>query len=325
MRNRTSLAGFIALSSLLPSTLAIGVYLWALSTIDELPARLATRFSADNAAGGFITTSPASLALLIFSTPTIALVLSLVFFLAPARRGVPARSLTGLLAGISVLTPGLSLSILSAQKGLTDPSGESIGFLDILWPPLISVLLGLTISLLVQPEPHDADKDLPGSTGDHGRKLNLPNGAASSYFDSIRQSWLTHTLLAFVAIIVVAVSILANHWWVGLITLAIIFTLSMGLNWRLRISHQGLSVRTAWGWPTINLTLNEISSAEVSEISSNGMWLGLGHRTNEYGTGIITRTGKALRITRMNGKIFEVTCSNPEVAAGVVNELIKQR
>lgn len=79
----------------------------------------------------------------------------------------------------------------------------------------------------------------------------------------------------------------------------------------------GFSYRSPLGIPRGIISHEEINKAEPVEINA-GDWGGWGWRKNGSGTGLITRSGAGIRITRSNGTYVEASCADAPTATALL-------
>lgn len=79
-----------------------------------------------------------------------------------------------------------------------------------------------------------------------------------------------------------------------------------------------------WRWPTTNIPIASISSADVRRIHAL-QYGGWGYRLCGRGCrGLIVRSGEALIIKRTDGRSFVVTVDDAARAAGLINDTVKR-
>jgi hypothetical protein len=105
-------------------------------------------------------------------------------------------------------------------------------------------------------------------------------------------------------------------------TLLLIVAAAAGVAFRVRVSAEGLRVRSVLGWPTTRIRLESIEKAEVVTVSPFAEFGGWGWRIAVDGRrGIVLRTGQALQVVHGGGRVFVVTVDDAATAAGLLNAL----
>lgn len=123
--------------------------------------------------------------------------------------------------------------------------------------------------------------------------------------------------------IAMAVLLLAQGipaWWItAAVALLLVGAVVTTLSFRVRASAAGLQVRSAVGWPKIEIPAASISSARAIQIDPFAEFGGWGYRISADGRrGVVLRGGSALEVTRADGRRFVVTVDDAETAAAVL-------
>lgn len=314
----------IAQTCAIPLVVTVGWLAWALSVRDRLPDPFATHFEADGVADHF-------------SSPTVAefieqgafiagftLLLVACLFFRGSRQGPVARWMAGLTAGSPVLVAVLLGTVVRRQLDLPSSEHVTLPWTGLVMPLLVGTAVGTFVALIVEPEPAEsaltADAPEAEGGGDHGRTIPVRPGGKLAWHGQTRSARFLQ-LFAFGAIaLLLTVFVLAPSWWSALAAVATAVVLLSVLSWRIAIDARGVLVRSALGWPRFFVELHDIDHAEVADVRF-GNWGGWGVRFGSYGTGIITRNGKALRVVKQDGTLLDVTCNTPETAAGAIRSL----
>jgi len=90
--------------------------------------------------------------------------------------------------------------------------------------------------------------------------------------------------------------------------------------WRVSVDSAGLEVRSLLGLPRFVVPFAAIESAEVIPVRPLRTFYGYGLRWPKRNlTGIITRAGVGLKVTRTDGRVLVVTVSQAAEAAALLN------
>lgn len=96
--------------------------------------------------------------------------------------------------------------------------------------------------------------------------------------------------------------------------------------WSVEIDGRGVSARSAYGWPRVHVTTDEIDSVTVIDVHPLRDWAGWGLRFNRKGdTGIVLRSGSAVSINGKNGRRTVITAQRSEQAADALNQVLDKR
>ena len=134
---------------------------------------------------------------------------------------------------------------------------------------------------------------------------------------------LTVTVLLLVAAGVVAALVGARSSIEVLFFLLAVVVIVSALDvmfWRVSIDSAGLGVRSLLGVPRFVVPFAAIESAEVIPVRPLRTFYGYGLRWPKRNlTGIITRAGSGLKVTRTDGRVLVVTVSQAAEAAALLN------
>lgn len=96
--------------------------------------------------------------------------------------------------------------------------------------------------------------------------------------------------------------------------------------WRITADRRGLTARSILGWPRVVIPVEKISAVAVINVTPLADFGGWGWRFASHGrSGIIMRAGRAIEVTRTNGKRFVVTVDDAQTGAGVLAAARRQR
>lgn len=136
----------------------------------------------------------------------------------------------------------------------------------------------------------------------------------------------TFVLVSAVTIVALVLSapVLVSALYSGLL-LVIALLVAGTVFWRVRVSAEGLVVRSALGIPRFTVPISDIDTATVTDVQPVRDFGGWGLRWGGPGRfGIVTRSGEALEVRRNNGKSFIVTVDDAETAAALLNSLVRR-
>ncbi|MBF0815784.1 DUF1648 domain-containing protein [Microbacterium paludicola] len=103
------------------------------------------------------------------------------------------------------------------------------------------------------------------------------------------------------------------------VTLLVMLAVATTIVFRVRVDDEGLHVRSAMGWPRVSIPHGEIARAEVVHVEPFAEYGGWGWRVAlGSGTGVVTRRGEGLRVTRNDGRTFTITVDDASTAAGLL-------
>jgi hypothetical protein len=112
--------------------------------------------------------------------------------------------------------------------------------------------------------------------------------------------------------------------WVALFAILIVGVVGT-LSWRVTIDERGLLARSVYGYPRFVIPMAQVRSARTVTTAALRDFGGYGIRWGGRGRfGVITRSGEALEITRLNGSSLTVTVAHAGAAARLLNSLVER-
>jgi hypothetical protein len=138
---------------------------------------------------------------------------------------------------------------------------------------------------------------------------------------------LTLSVLVLIATTVFTLAVSGDGGWIlALVTLVLVILIATTLVFRVRISAQGLQVRSVLGWPRWIVGAEDVAEARAVQVDPMAEFGGWGLRIAADGRrGVVLRTGEALQVTRTNGRVLVVTLDDARTAAAVLTAAARAR
>ncbi|RSS54066.1 DUF1648 domain-containing protein [Streptomyces sp. WAC01280] len=301
----------------LPFVLALAVHLLLFARWrDELPAELATHFSAGGEADGW--TGPTAYVLV---STALLLGLAAGWTALVRRRYLWAAWATAGFAG------GLLVQLLRANR--VDDPFVTVGFspgMDLGIALVVAVVAGAAGWALSSLVPAEAEPSVPGEDPDGGPRLPLAAGEAVGWSKDTGSRALT--VLSVLALAAAPVPLLVATWPGALLGLLGLVVGVPGLalaRVRVTVDRHGLTVRSALvPRPRVRVPLDGVEGASVREIDAVADFGGWGYRVRAHRTGVVLRSGEALVVRRGSGREFAVTVPDARTAAALLNALVER-
>lgn len=307
---------------LVPAVVGLGGVVLIIIALPDLPDPVAIHWGVTGQPDGF---GPAStnLVLLILFT-----VLYSVFALVAARGNdgfsVIQKALLATAPFLAVLLTAVLAGSLVLQRGLADAT-QAPSVLPLL---AVGAIAGVAMGIgawffLPAVTPRSAAETVPPT-------LELGATERAVWISSAGPAGMLTTLLlgslALVGVVTIVAVVLAAPPLFALACCALIVFLSLlvasTVFWRVRVTDQGLVVRSALGIPRFAIPLTEVDEATVVTINPTRDFGGWGLRWGGRGRlGVVTRSGEALEVRRLNGKSLIVTVDGASNAAALLNAL----
>lgn len=317
-----SRAGQIAISALCGlSLLGVAAGL-ALSWRDSLPDPVATHWSGDGGPDGFMSLGAFVTVLLVTGAILVALFSAIGFF---GGRSASARRLS---VGLNVWIGGFLGAVLAGslwvQRGLADASGAVTPGWVLLGAVLGPGVLALVAVMLV---PADPRAPASGPLAQGVERADLASGE--------RAAWIGRATIARPAVVILAAVVLAtaaaavlSRTWVLLAVPALVVLLALAISAvTVRVDRDGLTVRSALGWPRTRIPADEVVRATVTAVDPLRHFGGWGWRMSLDGsgrTGMVLRRGEGLAVERTAGRGFVVTVDGAKDAAALLNTMAER-
>lgn len=312
----------IVLGVVLPVVLALVSLSLQLLWLPTLPSPAATHWSAAGEANG---TGPA------WTFPVLTLVLGLAL---PVLLGVLAlatidsgRRAAGVLVAVAAgpigFLPVVFAISIAVQRGVATAQDSRLPP----WLPLIALLVELAIGVVVFltfPELPAPVRVLPAAPA----PLAIPEGATLAWSRAARAPWpLTAVVLLAIAVTgVLGVTALLSGSLVGLVPLSATVLLSVSalllLQVRVTVGAAGVTMAGEFGLPRIRIPYSDITGVSVVEVEALADFGGYGIRYGRGGvTGVVLRSGEALRIERRGRRTLVITVPDAATAAAAIETM----
>jgi len=243
---------------------------------------------------------------------------------APAPTASTARFLAAVNLGLAVMLTVISVASMGVQLGVADAADAP----DISgWAAVGSAcaVVATLVGWFAQPAASDGDQraesvepSASGRTEWSGFFVMAPSG----------QVLLGIGVLITVALtgVLVARASLTGSWGSALlmigVTALLLLAVGTSLVFRVRVTTDGLRVRSILGLPSTRIRLSDIAKVEVLDVDPLRDFGGWGWRIAVDGRrGVVLRAGRALQITRISGRRFAVTVDGADDAAAVLEGL----
>lgn len=300
---------------LLPMTLmSVIATVRSLQRFPMVPDPMATHFDVAGNADGFA--SPVStIALLsgIMIAVVIAMAIALRFRYLTGTNG---RILSGSANATVVLLALIQLDLFKSQTTLTDAA-------DAFLPPStlgvtfgVAAAVGVGIGLASPP----TSKNKSGASVEPELVVAEPEESEWRRIETLHPGVQVFVVLSIVAVVGIA---LMSPSWISIGAAALVVILVVATwGWRLRIDAHGFHYSGFLGFPRATIPYASIASVEFKDIRPAD-WGGWGWRIAGAGTGLITRSGPGVRITRTNGRVLEASARDAERAVNLLNYYVQ--
>ncbi|WP_144877094.1 DUF1648 domain-containing protein [Microbacterium sp. 1.5R] len=239
--------------------------------------------------------------------------------------GGAARLMGALAAGMSAFAAVMSLGSLWIQRDL-GPGAEVPGVGGVIGAAAAGLLVVGGLAWVVQPRYRTPAGQLLAPRQD----VRVGTGERVVWLATATMPWGALMLLGLVlaGMIVLAVVMLllgvAGWWVVALGALVTALALAATASYRVSITPEGFSARSLLGRPRVDIAPDEITGVRAIDVSPFGDFGGWGWRISVDGrTGIVTRRGPAIEVSRRDRKPFLVTIDGAQEGAALLQRYVE--
>lgn len=232
-----------------------------------------------------------------------------------------ARMLGGANLGVALFLGGLSVGMAGAQRGLAD-AADAPDIVLTTFAGFALLVAGAAVGWFLQPR---VERTASPSVG--AGTVALAPAERAAWFGTVSMARSGRITLGALLALLAAITALAfaldpAGGWILLVTLLLLLALVAGFSvFRVRVSAEGLGVRSLAGWPSTRIPLRAIEKVQVAVVDPFGEFGGWGWRIGTDGRrGVVMRKGEALQVTH-RGKVFVVTVDGAAEAVAVLEGL----
>jgi hypothetical protein len=221
-------------------------------------------------------------------------------------------------AWVALFLSAVLVGSLYVQRGLSDARDAS-GVSGVLLAALLASLLPAIIIAALVPG------DLPRPTSDavaaDAPRVPLAAGEPAAWTGRASAS-AAFAVAIPVAALLVAIVLLTRVWALVAIDVVVLGALATLSAFVVRVDQDGLTVRSAFGWPRYRVPLDEVVRADVTQVDPLRQFGGWGWRVGRDGrVGVVLHKGDGLLVERTGGRSIVVTVDGAATAAGLLNTL----
>ena len=234
--------------------------------------------------------------------------------------GMTCRLLAAVSLGASVLIASASVGSVAVQRGGGDGAGigvvMAIGFSGMLVFGVVGWFLQPNVTM--SPATRRAVQ-LGLAPGERAAWFGTAAMGRPGVIGLVLAVLLLAATTAWVFVMDVGVG-----WILAAATLLVIVLIATSLVFRVRVSAEGLRVRSIAGWPRWSIPASDITDVRAVSVNPMGDFGGWGVRIAVDGRmGVVLRTGDGLQVTRRSGRRFVVTVDDAATAAAVLSTAVK--
>lgn len=311
-RTRRTAVAVTAVGLLVVAVAALISWSWR----GDLPERVATHWNVNGTPDSFAS-FPAALALTTgLGVAMVAGFGALTAFLGQSALNRRVSAGATVWAGLFVAV--LQLGTFAVQRGLTD--ARDAGSVDVV---IVGALVGALIPAVLVALLVPGDPPQPAAVPVADDAPRVPLGTAE------RASWIGRVdggpgigIGVGVTVLLVVLAVLGGMWVMLVVPVLLAALMAAMLSFVVRVDADGLTVRSALGWPRTRVPVDEVLRADVVPVNPLRQFGGWGWRVGRGGrVGIVLRKGEGLLVERTGGRSIVVTVDDAATAAALLNTL----
>jgi hypothetical protein len=315
-------ARILIVALIAPLVVAGAALAWSFSLAARLPARVVVHWDIAGHPNGYGSPFQFPIALASVCLPLIAIFGGAVVLM--SHRG-PLTPLAKVLAVTSIwVTLIVSVTFLGS---LLDPNaGADIGAM--LGLALAVATIVAAAAWFVLPP---GVRGVGGSVRDAVTPVVLAESERASWIRTTAVSaamiWVVVAVCAVIAAITILSTIATDgqYWWFAFVPVVVLLIVLSNFAWTVRVDDRGLRIRSVLGIPVVHVPLDQVTSADVTDVRALSQYGGWGIRFALNGRiGVILRSGEALEVHRRKGLDVVVTVDDASSAAALLNGLVKR-
>ncbi|WP_125774962.1 DUF1648 domain-containing protein [Antribacter gilvus] len=237
------------------------------------------------------------------------------------RSASTLRLAAGLTVWISGMLSAMTLISLSAQRGLADAAQTPFSGSDLVLAMLVPAVPGVVAALLV---PRDRAVPAEAAVPADALRLGLSQDERAVWF--ARATGGSGLVVGGGAIALTTVIAVVTGTWALLAVPALLLPATVAtFVFVVRVDTEGLTVRSALGWPGTHVPADEVVRADVVDVHPLRQFGGWGWRVGLAGqVGVVLRGGQGLRVEQTGGRSLVVTVDDARDAAALLNTMAER-
>ncbi|MFK4761990.1 hypothetical protein ACI3KS_13720 [Microbacterium sp. ZW T5_45] len=230
-----------------------------------------------------------------------------------------SRFIGATMLGLSVMLALLSLLGVGVQRGLADAADAP----DITPWVLLGLALMAGVAALgwfLQP-----DGRVASGEGTSPAPLALADSERAVWMGTVSTATGGRIVLGISVFVMFGLTVVlaatgSSVWWLtGVLAIVLALLTATMLVFRVRVTADGLQVRSVAGWPRFTIPADRVASVSVVDVNPFAEFGGWGYRIGTDGRrGVVLRSGEALQVAQRNGKVFVVTVDDARSAASLL-------
>lgn len=312
-------------AAVLPLLLAVVAALVMRGWRDELPNQIAIHWGVDGA-DGF-----GSLGTVVWAVLCLGLVLAaLEFGIWYAARGEPGtmRAPVTFLAAVGGFVIALVVLSVEAQRGLDSAADAAISGVSVLTGLVVAVVIAVLAVVVLPPaRSHPAGTTIPSADAP---RVSVGAAEQVAWTRSIGAEGPAVVVVALIGVgALVAVAVISRLWGVLIVAAVLVALGVLVASVRVTVDRRGLRVVGRFGWPRVEVPLDQIAEARAVTVRPLRDFGGYGYRIAVVGTlrgvsGMVLRSGEAVLVEQVDGRRTLITVGDAVTAAGLLNALVER-
>lgn len=229
-----------------------------------------------------------------------------------------------LASGLGVFLGVLGYGVIWSQRDLADATGSAMSSTWMVAGLVAGLAVGALVGWALRPSQDEQVGDVPPLPAD-AQTLDVPAGARIAWHGRATSGPVLVGIVEASLVLLVVLALTADPWMLAVVV-PLALLLAVLAEVRVSVDSRGLRARSLVGLGWVDVPLDRIVSAEVTQVRPLAQYGGYGLRLRSDGTrALVTRSGEGLLVHRAGGPDVVVTVPRAEEAAAVLNTLVRER
>ncbi len=281
---------------------------------NDLPNPIATHWSASGEPDGFSSVGATMAWLIGLGIAVIAAAI----WGALAQSAAAVRSIVPLIVGVGAFLLVFLVATVAPQRGVVDAATVALPGWAFLWGALAGIAGGLITVLLL---PRWTSPPPDGLTPT--RVAALDDTESPVWTRAVTTTAPALVIAGLTTLLLLVLALVTDAWWIILISTLLLLAMVAMLRVRVTVDAAGLRVAGPFGWPRVQIALDDIAAVATAEVNALRQFGGWGYRVAFSGPlagakGFVLRSGGAIVVTRRSGAIDVVVVDDAELGANLL-------
>jgi hypothetical protein len=232
------------------------------------------------------------------------------------------------LAAVGGFVIALVVLSVEAQRGLDSAAGAAISGASVLVALVVALVIAFVALVVLPPaRSHPAGRTIPSADAP---RVSVGAAEQVAWTRSVGAAGPSVVVVALIGVgALVAVAVISRQWGVLVVAAGLIALGVLVASVRVTVDRRGLRIVGGFGWPRVEVPLDQIAEARVVTVRPLRDFGGYGYRIAAFGelrgaSGVIVGSGEAVLVEQVDQRRTLVTVGDAVTAAGLLNALVER-